>query len=156
MHPMNRYPTNELMRLPILGFLTLVLSSVTLLGQTNTPEGRWKTIDDDTGEVKSIIEIYRRGNAYHGRVAEILTGNTDALCTECSGEKKDAPILGMVIIEDLVADDEPKSWTNGTIFDPQKGATYGLSAWYEDNPDVLYIRGRHWTGLYRTQQWLRE
>ena len=137
--------------------LLLALSySLVTLGQTD-PTGRWKTIDEDTGEAKSIIEIYARGNNYEGKVAEILTGNSTALCTECDGKQKDAPILGLQIIEGLRADDEPMVWEGGTILDPQKGATYKLSAWYEDgNTDVLYIRGKHWTGLYRTQRWLRE
>ena len=134
----------------------LVVVSTSMFAQTD-PTGRWKTIDDDTGEAKSIIEIYPEGKAYAGKIAEILTGNTTARCTECDGKLKDAPILGLKIIEDLRPDDEPMVWDGGTILDPQKGSTYKLSAWYEDgNTDVLYIRGKHWTGLYRTQRWLRE
>lgn len=120
----------------------------------DTPAGRWKTIDDETGEAKSVIEIYKDGNAYSGRIASILIGNDDAVCEKCDGKQKNAPVLGLVIISDLTSEDE--GWSGGTILDPQKGAEYRLSAWYEDNnPDVLFIRGKHWTGLYRTQQWQR-
>lgn len=120
----------------------------------DTPEGRWKTIDDETGETKSIIEVYANGDEFEGKIAEILTNNKDAKCTKCSGKQKNAPMLGLVIIKNLEADED--YWSGGTIMDPQKGAEYKLSAWYEDgNPDVLFIRGKHWTGIYRTQKWQR-
>lgn len=126
--------------------------------QTDTPEGRWKTIDDDSGEVQSVIEIYPQGKSYAGKIVQILTGNDEARCTECTGADKNKPILGLVIIQDLVADaDAPSTWEDGTIIDPRKGSSYRLSAWYENgNTDKLYIRGKHWTGLYRTQTWIRE
>ena len=136
--------------------VTLLLLSSFLYAQTDSPVGRWKSIDEDSGEAKSVIEIYARGDKFDGKIAEILTGNTDALCTECDGKQKDAPILGMQIIDGLEPD-EAMAWDGGTILDPQKGATYKLSVWFEaDEPDVLYVRGKHWTGLYRTQRWIRE
>lgn len=139
-------------------FILVFILSAALSAQTDSPTGRWKTIDDETGETKSIIQIYAQGDEYHGKIAEILTGNTTAICEECDGSKKNKPILGMVIIEGLNADPEnPGEWEGGTILDPQKGATYRLSVWFENNdPNALYIRGKHWTGLYRTQKWIRE
>ncbi len=122
----------------------------------DTPTGRWKTTDDETGETKSIIEIYEEGNAYAGRVAQILTGNDDALCEKCSGKQKNKPMLGLIIINDLKPEGKGE-WSGGTILDPQKGSEYRLSAWFEDgDANKLYIRGKHWTGLYRTQVWTRE
>ena len=136
--------------------LALMTFSLTTTAQTDSPTGRWKTIDDDTGEAKSIIEIYANGKEYDGKIAVILTGNPDAVCTECDGKQKNAPILGMQIIDGLTFD-EAMVWDDGTILDPQKGATYKLSVWFEaDEPDVLYVRGKHWTGIYRTQRWIRE
>ena len=121
-----------------------------------SPEGRWKTVDDETGQTKSIVEIYKRSDGtYDGKIVEILTDKKDAVCDKCSGAKKNKPILGMVIIEDLEADDG--YWSDGEILDPNKGSTYGLSVWYEDkNPNTLYVRGKHWSGFYRTQTWTRE
>ncbi|THH39738.1 DUF2147 domain-containing protein [Neolewinella litorea] len=139
-------------------FILSLVAFGNLSAQLATPEGRWTTTDEESGEAKSVVEIYAKGGAYYGKVAEILTGNTTAVCEACEGSKKNKPILGMVIVEGLQADDDsPGEWEGGTILDPQKGATYRLSVWYEDdNSDVLYVRGRHWTGLYRTQKWIRE
>ena len=153
---MVRYIRDDTMK-PLLFILFFSLFG-TLFAQTDSPVGRWKTIDDDSGEAKSIIEIYRNGDTYQGKIAEILTGNDDAVCTECDGEREGKPILGMVIIEDLSVDnDEPGEWEGGRILDPQSGSDYRLSVWFENgNGEELYVRGKHWTGLYRTQKWIRE
>ena len=139
----------------LLFFLTIVLATPSLAAQSlDSPAGRWKTIDDETGEAKSVIEIKEDNGVFTGHIAEILTGNDDAICEKCSGKQKNAPMLGLVIIKDLKADDD--YWAGGKIMDPQKGSEYKLTIWYEDdNPDVLFVRGKHWTGLYRTQEWQR-
>jgi uncharacterized protein (DUF2147 family) len=137
----------------ILPFLIAVFSLGLSAQSTDAPTGRWYTVDDETGDRKSVVEIYEQGGKYFGRIAEILTDKKDAVCTECNGAKKNKPILGMVIIEDLKKDGD--SWDDGTIFDPRRDATYKLSAWYEGDANALYIRGKHWTGLYRTQTWKR-
>ncbi len=135
--------------LPVIAVLSLGLAAQ----RTDAPTGRWQTLDDETGEAKSIVEIYEQDGKYFGRIAKILTDNKTAVCTECSGKRKDQPIEGMVIIENLEKSGD--TWKGGTILDPKKGAEYRLSAWFEEDPNTLFIRGKHWTGLYRTQEWKR-
>jgi len=138
---------------PILLFFTL--STLTLSAQQmDSPEGMWQTLDDETGEVESVVEIYEQDGAYFGRISDILTDNKDAKCTKCSGKQKDQPVLGLVIIKDLEKDGD--EWNGGTIMDPRNGSTYRLISWFEEDPNKLYIRGKHWTGLYRTQTWTRK
>lgn len=133
----------------------IVLSTASLLAQdTSVPTGLWQTTDDDTGETKSIVKIYEQDGKYSGRIIEILTDKRDALCTECTGKQKNQPIEGLVIIRNLEKDGE--EWNGGTILDPEKGAEYRLVAWFEEDPNKLFIRGKHWTGLYRTQTWIRK
>ncbi len=136
-------------------FLTLLaaLACFGLAGQ-ESPAGLWKSIDDSTGEAKSHVEIFEQNGAYYGRIVKILTDNTDARCTDCSGEKADQPVLGLLIIEDL----QPYKdyWRKGTILDPENGNEYRCSVWFEEGePNRLRVRGKHWTGLYRTQVWER-
>lgn len=138
----------------LLFFVLLTAGVLSTAAAQLSPLGVWKTIDDETGEAKSQVTIYQQDGKLYGKITKILTDRKKALCTECSGKKKDKPIQGLIIIEDL----EPYEdyWKDGTILDPQKGKEYGLSVWFEDNnPDLLYVRGKHWTGLYRTQNWYR-
>jgi uncharacterized protein (DUF2147 family) len=132
-------------------FFLLLVGSVS--GQS-TALGIWKSIDDKTGEAKSNVEIYERNGKVYGKIVKILTDKPDAKCIECKGEKHNQPVLGLQVIEGLVkVDGEYKS---GTILDPENGNTYGCSIWLaEGDPNQLKLRGKHWTGIYRTQTWYR-
>lgn len=131
----------------------LLLAFAFMMAQSS-PVGVWKTIDDETGEAKSHVEIYEQGGKFYGKVIKILTDKKDAVCSECDGDKKDKPVMGMVIVEDLASYKD--YWKGGTILDPNNGSEYKVSMWYEDGKaDELQVRGKHWTGLYRTQTWFK-
>lgn len=140
------------LRVLILTFSVLVLSLNNSLAQS--PLGTWKTIDDNTKEAKSHVEIYEQNGQLYGKIVKILTDNADRLCDKCSGEKKNKPIMGMIIIENLKKTKD--YWAKGTIMDPENGKEYGCSIWFEDGKTgELKVRGKHWTGLYRTQTWYK-
>ena len=124
------------------------------MGFSQNPLGTWKTIDDKTGEAKSFIEIYSNNNSLHGKISKLLQSDEDSLCDKCPGKKNMKPVLGMVILEDL----KPFKgyWKKGKILDPESGNEYGCSLWFEEGKNnELKVRGKHWTGLYRTQTWYR-
>jgi uncharacterized protein (DUF2147 family) len=117
--------------------------------------GTWKTIDDKTGEVKSHVEIYKKGNKYYGKVKKILDPDApkDAMCKNCTGAMKDQPIVGLEIIKNM--EKKGSSYKNGDITDPESGKEYDCKIWLnEDNPDLLMVRG-YVLLLYRTQTWQR-
>ena len=43
-------------------FMMLLLSASMLKGQDVT--GKWMTVDDETGKVKALVDIYKKGNKY--------------------------------------------------------------------------------------------
>ncbi len=117
--------------------------------------GRWKTIDDNTGKERSIVEIYKEGDAYHGKIVKIFREpgeDPDPICKECKGEKKDKKILGMEIITDLRYDPEDKEYSDGEILDPENGNVYDVKLWIDESGQ-LKVRGYLYF-LYRTQTWL--
>ncbi len=120
----------------------------------SSPAGIWKTIDDKTGEAKSHVEIYEKNGKWYGKISTLLQKPADTVCEKCPGKKKDKPLVGMVIVEGL--ESYKNYWRNGTILDPESGNEYGCSIWFENgNKDELKVRGKHWTGLYRTQTWYK-
>jgi uncharacterized protein (DUF2147 family) len=137
-----------------------ILSIALLLGgmmlvKAQSPVGTWKTIDDNSGQARSQVEIYESNGKIYGKITDLLLKSNDTLCDECEGSKKNQPVVGMVIIEDL----KPYEayWKDGTILDPESGSTYNCSIWFEEgDTDELKVRGKHWTGIYRTQTWYRE
>ena len=116
--------------------------------------GKWKTIDDNTGEPRSIVEIYKKGNKLFGKIDRILNeSHRKNLCTECEGEDFNQPIEGMVIIKNLQKDGD--EYEDGTILDPENGKTYRCKIWVdEENPNVLNVRG-YIAFLFRTQEWIK-
>lgn len=133
----------------------LLLLGGTMLVKAQSPVGTWKTIDDNSGQARSKVKIYESNGKIYGKITDLLLKPDDTLCDECEGSKKNQPVVGMVIIEDLEPYEE--YWKNGTILDPESGSTYNCSIWFEDGEtDKLKVRGKHWTGIYRTQTWYRE
>ena len=68
-------------------------------------EGKWKTIDDETGKPKSIVEIFKKSDGkYYGKVIQLLIKPADPNCSGCKDDRKDKPILGMEVIRGLSKD----------------------------------------------------
>ncbi|MFL0353537.1 DUF2147 domain-containing protein [Xanthomarina sp. GH4-25] len=116
--------------------------------------GKWKTIDDETGEAKSTVEIFQKNGKVFGKIIEIYNPkDREALCNTCEGAEYNKPVLGLMIIKDLTQDGI--YFKNGTIFDPEAGKTYKCRlSLDEDNPDILMVRG-YISFLYATQYWER-
>ncbi len=68
--------------------------------------GKWKSIDDETGEAKSIVEIYQKGESLEGRIISLINpppDDPDPVCSECpeDDERYMEKVIGMVIIRDI-------------------------------------------------------
>lgn len=123
-----------------------------------SPIGYWKTMDDLTGKPKSIVQIWKtQDNVLMGKVIKIFTTEEqkkNKICTECKGDKRNKPIVGMVIVSGLKA--KEKHWSNGEILDPENGKTYSCAIRTMDNGKRLQVRG--YVGLPllgRSQTWER-
>lgn len=114
--------------------------------------GKWKTIDDETGKMKSIVEITKEGGKLYGKVIELSPGSdVNKVCTECTDHRKGKKILGMQIITGLELDDDAWEADEG-ILDPENGKLYDVKIWEEEGK--LQVRG--YIGfLFRTQEWVR-
>lgn len=116
-------------------------------------EGKWKTIDDETKQAKSIVEIYKKSDGkYYGKVSQLLIKPANANCVECKDDRKNKPILGMEIIRGLKKDGN--EFTGGSITDPKTGKTYKCTI--TRNGDQLNVRGYLGVSILgRTQTWTK-
>ncbi|REC79792.1 DUF2147 domain-containing protein [Chryseobacterium elymi] len=130
--------------------LTFVLSLFGVLSFAQI-EGKWKTIDDETKQAKSIVEIYKKSDGkYYGKVSQLLIKPANPNCTGCKDDRKGKPILGMEIIRGLKK--EGDEFTGGTITDPKTGKTYKCTI--TKNDDKLNVRGYMGVSMFgRTQVW---
>ena len=130
----------------------IVIGSV--VGNAQSIFGKWKTIDDETGKEKSIVEIYNVDGKAYAKVVKVLeVGKEDKICDQCKGAKKNKPVKGMVIIEGLSKDDD--EWNDGKILDPKTGKEYKCYISLEE-ANKLKVRGFIGFALIgRTQYWTR-
>lgn len=146
------------MKKAILTFSTLLLMAFMFQANAQVSQmlGKWQTIDDETGEAKSIVEIYKKGDKYFGKIVDLLTKPDDTKCTECTGDLKDKPIVGMNIVTNMKADGDELE--DGKIMDPANGEYYYCSIEFDgNNKDKLKVRGSldSWGVAGRTQIWHR-
>lgn len=113
--------------------------------------GLWQTVDDESGDPKSIVEIHASGENYVGTVRDLLSRSDDAICNECEGDLKGERIVGMEILTGLEQDGD--AYTGGKILDPANGKVYRAKLWLEDE-QTLKVRG-YLGPFYRTQTWQR-
>jgi uncharacterized protein (DUF2147 family) len=121
-----------------------------------TPVGVWQSIDDKTGEAKSQIRIAESGGVLTGRIEKLLRkeAKQDAVCDECSDDRKGKPLLGLEIIRGAKQAEGKEVWEDGKILDPENGKSYTLRLTPIDGGKKLEVRGSVF-GIGRTQTWIR-
>ncbi|NLP57881.1 DUF2147 domain-containing protein [Lutibacter sp. B1] len=139
------------MKKNILLALAFIISGI-FMANAQSIFGKWKTIDDETGNEKSIVEIYQVNGKAYAKVVQLLEkGKEDKVCDNCKGENKNKPIKGMVIIDGLKKDGD--EWNGAKILDPKTGKEYKCYVTLEGN-DKLKVRGYIGFALIgRTQYW---
>jgi uncharacterized protein (DUF2147 family) len=122
-----------------------------------TPVGLWKTIDDETKTERSLIRITETGGVLGGRIEKLLGADAkqDAVCEECTDDRKGKPIVGMAIIRGVKKNAETEGlWDGGTILDPNNGKTYKLRLKPSEDGKKLEVRGYIGTPVFgRSQTW---
>ncbi len=133
----------------------------TAYAATNSPEGYWRTIDDQTGKARSVMKIWVAPNhVVYGKLATIYPDpgkDIYQVCSSCKGSKHNQRVLGMTIMEGLTQNkDNPNEWNGGRILDPETGKTYRILITVTDNGQKLQAHGYIGLPMFgRTQTWVR-
>ncbi|HEV7578698.1 MAG TPA: DUF2147 domain-containing protein [Caldimonas sp.] len=137
----------------------LAAAAFSAAAQATSPAGVWRTIDDGTKKDKSLVRIVETNGVYTGKVEKFLDPETpkDAVCKDCSDDRKDKPILGMTIIRNMKQSGDDKAvFEGGDILDPNNGKVYQSKMRLVDNGSKLEVRGFVGISLLgRTQTWVR-
>lgn len=120
----------------------------------DAPVGKWNTVDSKTAKTVSEVQLYDQGGKLYGKIVRLAEPNDEKgkpkTCTKCLGPEKDQPIVGLVIIKDLMPDKD--RFKGGTILDPEDGKVYKAEMWTEG--DALKVRG-YLGPFYKTQTWTK-
>ena len=120
---------------------------------SSNPVGYWKTIDDDDGKEKSVVQIWEKDGKVFGKIVKLFE-DPKAVCDECQGDLKGKPVMGMQILTNLKKDGD--EWSGGTIMDPANGKSYKCYIEVQEGGKKLKVRGYIGISLFgRTQYWHR-
>ena len=119
----------------------MIMGSFFLFSQADKVTGFWLT---EKGT--SQVEIYKSEDGkYFGRISWLEELNEDGkpkMDKENPDEAlKSRPILGLHILEGFVYNQEDEEWEDGSIYDPDNGKTYDCYMWFDDDANVLNIKG---------------
>jgi uncharacterized protein (DUF2147 family) len=77
----------------------------------------------DKGKERSQVEIFEKNGVFYGKIVKLRPGvPADAICTKCTKERQDKPLLGMLVLWDLKK--EAGRYAEGKIYDVEEGKEY--------------------------------
>lgn len=138
----------------LLALPLLAMSSIAFAQSANSPVGRWKTLDDETGKPMTVVEVYPAKN---GNLAAKVVENIAAPpnCDKCSGKDKGKPIVGMPVLWDLKAKADG-TWGDGQGFKPSAGMNFkAKTIKLLDGGKKLQVTGCKAMFICRDATWVR-
>jgi len=134
--------------------ILILLLLITNVSFSQSIFGKWNSYNEETNKVESVIEVYQKDGKAFAKIKKINDqARKDAKCIACSGNLKNAPILGMNILTGLKKDGD--EWSGGKILDPKNGKEYKCYIKLIDN-NTLKLRGYIGISMFgRTAIWKR-
>src|SRR5262249_62335988 len=107
-----------------------------------SPVGRWRTVDDVTGKVNSVVVIWEEFGKLYGKIEQLVDSDPkdpDLRCTRCEGAMKNMPLVGLRIVWELKEDGD--QWSGGKLLDPDNGKVYRCTIAVEEDGRKLRVCG---------------
>lgn len=139
--------------------LAMILGAVSISSYAKDPlDGSlWRTIDDKTGKPRATVQFTESNGSLSATVKSLLDKTAKTHCEDCTGSLKNAPVVGMRIVNNLKpVQGETNAYDSGTIMDPYNGKTYRLKGTVSADGKTLNLRGYIGISLLgRNQTWQR-
>jgi len=138
-----------------IGIFALLFIVLSAHAQISSILGDWKTVDDKTGEKRSVVTIYKGSDGlYYGKISKMLMyTDLDLKCDQCKDEDHNKPIVGLVIIRGMKA--ENGELVGGKVLDPESGKFYYGKIYLKNGKLVLRGSLDKLGFLGRNQEWIR-
>jgi uncharacterized protein (DUF2147 family) len=124
-------------------------------GAENSPAGLWKTFDDHTHKARGTVRIFEWNGTFSGRIESSFNpAELTERCAKCSDDRKDAPVIGLVILRGMTR--HGSEFDGGNILDPETGSVYRCKFALSADGEKLFLRGYLGISIFgRTQTWMR-
>lgn len=122
-----------------------------------TIDGIWQQIDPGSGQVGGLISFREKGGSWEGYIVKMYPKPGDPVnpvCSRCTDDRKDQPVLGLRLIQDAKRDG--LSYKGGAILDPRNGSQYSVELTLSPDNQTLTVRGYLGLTLFgQSQTWKR-
>jgi len=138
------------------GLLAIFVTAAQLAAAPDlSPAGLWKTFDDHTHKPRGTVRIYEEDGRFFGKIESSFNpAEMTERCIKCSGNRKDVPIPGLVILRNMKKDGA--DYDGGDILDPESGSVYKCRFTLSADGRQLQVRGYLGLPIFgRTQTWVR-
>lgn len=136
---------SRLRRWPLLQPLTaLALLGASAISVAAGIEGRWQTVDLDSGEPRGEVSLRLVAGVLEGHISggRLRPGETvDSVCTKCEGAKKNQRLLGMQVVWGMRAEGDERHYSGGRVLDTDSGGVYRASMTLSADGQTLAVRG---------------
>jgi uncharacterized protein (DUF2147 family) len=116
-------------------FFTISLFSVR--AQESNVVGSWLN-----QEGTSHIRIFKATDGkYYGKITWLRDDPKKLDINNPDASKRNVPLMELIILKAFKYNAENKQWADGSIYDPKNGKTYDCFMWFEEDKDILFIKG---------------
>jgi uncharacterized protein (DUF2147 family) len=126
----------------IAGMLFFIAMPTAFAEETsNSPVGLWRVYDDDHAP-RGVIKITENQGELRGVIVKsfpVLGQTASDLCTKCTGDRQNQPIVGMTVLWGLREDGN--MWAGGRVLNPYTGKIYRAYLSVSRDDQTLHMRG---------------
>ena len=131
-------------------FAISIFCAAAALAQTSAV-GNWQYVD---GTKTTYIKTFEDGGQLKATIEKVTKGGTDdpsATCAKCSGDSKDKPMKGLLILWDTKKDGD--NWKDGKLLDPDSGRIVSGKVEIAEGGKKLNVKGSV-AFISKTQIWV--